>query len=60
MARVGVTQAELAAVVGVGQSSLSKRIIGKQDWSVTELMAVAERLGVPMATLLAGAEQAAA
>ncbi|WP_213452855.1 helix-turn-helix domain-containing protein [Rhizomonospora bruguierae] len=56
MGRQRVTQAKLADVLGVSQPQVSDRMLGTVDWRVTELIQVAEFLGVPVTRFLAGPE----
>ena len=52
MGRAGVSQAELASVLGLSQAAVSKRLRGSTRWRVDELAATASHLGVPLAVLL--------
>lgn len=54
MARARMTQTELALVLGLTQSAVSKRLRGKIAFSVDELEKVADALGVHPAVLLGG------
>lgn len=54
MARARMTQTDLAVVLGLTQSAVSKRLRGKIAFSVDELELVADALGVDPATLLGG------
>jgi len=45
-------QIDLAPVVGIDQSTLSRKIRGKRPWSVAEVYRVAAALGVDPADLL--------
>lgn len=54
MARARMTQTDLADVLGLTQSVVSKRLRGKIAFSVDELEKVADALGVHPATLLGG------
>ena len=54
MARVGVKQADLALTLNRSQAQISARLNGDVPWRVDELQLVAERLEVPLSTLLAG------
>jgi transcriptional regulator with XRE-family HTH domain len=51
-------QADLAAFVGLSESALSKALHGRRRFSVSELAAVAEFLGVEPLELLVKAEDA--
>jgi transcriptional regulator with XRE-family HTH domain len=52
MARARVSQSELAATGPFSQSSLSRSLAGTRSFTVVELTWIADRLGVPVATLL--------
>lgn len=52
MAERGKTQAHLAAVLGMSQQSVSRRLTGGQPFSVAELIEVAAFLEVEPASLL--------
>ena len=52
--RRSVTQGQLAAHLGMTQSSLSKRILGRIAFDVDELASVASFLDVPLAVLTEG------
>lgn len=52
MARRQVTQATLAAALGVTQQAVSRRLRGDVDFTVSELQAVADVLEVPVADLI--------
>ena len=54
MARARMTQTDLAGVLGLTQSAVSKRLRGKIAFSVDELEMVAGALGVHPAVLLGG------
>lgn len=47
-----VTQAGLAAALGIPQSQVSARLRGVIDWRLSELYTVAARLGVTLADLI--------
>ena len=53
MAARDVTQADLAVVLNVSQQSVSRRVSGRQSFTVTELAAVASFLEVDVRELLA-------
>ena len=55
MARAGLTQMQLSQKLGMSQSALSRRLSSDAEWSVGELVALADILGVPAARLLAEA-----
>ena len=48
----GVTQTDLARALGTNQSTISHRYRGKQEWSLSELDAVARFLRVRLEDLL--------
>lgn len=52
MARRRVPQIEVAQLLGLSQTAVSRRLNGGTDFSVRELIAVAGLLGVPASTLL--------
>lgn len=52
MARRGVTQAKLAAALGLSQPSVSARLRGVTPFDVDELHTIAAFLGVPLSDLL--------
>lgn len=54
MARAQITQQEMAAILGVTQSMVSKRLLGKQPFRLDEIEKIAAALGVHPATLLGG------
>lgn len=54
MGRHKTTQADLGAVLGLSQASVSLRIQGKVPFSVAELAKVAAHFGVSIETLIAG------
>lgn len=54
MARARMTQTDLAVVLGLTQSAVSKRLRGKIAFSVDELEKISDALGVHPASLLGG------
>ncbi|MDN4174694.1 helix-turn-helix transcriptional regulator [Nocardioides sp. SOB77] len=58
-ARRNQRQVDLAAVLGVTQPAISRRLAGEIEFSVAELQAIATHLGVSTALLL-GEESVAA
>ena len=52
-ARRRLTAADLAAVAGIGRGAMSARLNGRTRWNYAELKAVAERLDLDVAALLA-------
>lgn len=59
MARRGVSQAKLAAALGLSQPSISARLRGVTPFDVDELHAVADFLDVSAASLLPADDDAA-
>lgn len=56
MARQRITQKTLASLVGLTQAQVSKRQSGTMDWQLSELIPVANALGVGLGTLIFGYE----
>lgn len=54
MARIRMTQTQLAGVLGLPQSAVSNRLRGKVPFTVDELQTVAAALGVHPAALVGG------
>ncbi len=52
MAQRRVDQAEIARVIGKTQPSVSDRLTGKTEFRATELHLIAQRLDVPVETLV--------
>ncbi len=52
MARRRITQREVADALGLAQTAVSKRLLGIVPWDVNELSAVADLIGVPVASLI--------
>lgn len=52
--RRGITDAHLIRATGLGRSAYKARMAGKTDWSVSELILVAEGLDVPFIYLITG------
>lgn len=50
--RRGIQQQELADILGLTQTSASRKILGKRSWTLDELLATARFLGVPVTELL--------
>lgn len=59
LARAGKSQTDLAAVLGVTQTAISKRLRGVTPFDVNELAKVAVALGIDMSVLIADAGQPA-
>jgi transcriptional regulator with XRE-family HTH domain len=56
--RRGIQQQELADVLGLTQTSVSRKILGKRSWTLDELLATCQFLDVPVTELLPGSEYA--
>jgi transcriptional regulator with XRE-family HTH domain len=52
MARRDVTRAEIAKVIGVSPSGMTRRLDGQTPMTVAELQEIAQHLGVPASLLL--------
>ncbi|MGN6245160.1 MAG: helix-turn-helix domain-containing protein [Motilibacteraceae bacterium] len=52
MARRGLSQTDVAAILGVSQVSVSARLRGKVAWRIDDLTALARHFGMPVADLL--------
>lgn len=52
LARAGISQASLAASLGITQQALSRRLLGKTPFSFDEAFAIADTLGVPVSEIL--------
>ena len=52
VARVGVTQADLAQILGMSRSAVSLRYTGRVAWRIDELERVARYLNFPVTDLL--------
>ena len=46
MAEKGINQGDIAKFIGMSQMQISRKFSGKTDFSVTELLGIAELLGV--------------
>lgn len=57
MAREGINQVQMSHVLGIPQSSVSKRLRGGTPWDVTELDTVARRFRTSVAAIIADAER---
>lgn len=55
MARQGYRQRDLAALLGLSQATVSARMTGRIDFTVSEVRAIASWLGVAVSALLADA-----
>lgn len=54
MKRRRVSQAKLAAHLGISQAAVSARLRGAVDWRLSEITATAELLGVTVPSLIDG------
>jgi transcriptional regulator with XRE-family HTH domain len=52
LARHGVSQTDIAEVLGVSQAAVSRRLSGRVEFTLDELRLIAERLGVPLSTFV--------
>jgi transcriptional regulator with XRE-family HTH domain len=52
MARTGHTQATLADLIGMKQQAFSRRLTGQTQFTLDEIVRVADALGVPIKSLL--------
>jgi len=52
MQRKGLTQARVGAELGLSQDAISRRLLGKAQFKVPELRALAELLGVSVTSLI--------
>ena len=48
-----MSQLDLAAAIGINPSGLSRRLTGKREFTLTELIRAAEFLGVDLQDLIA-------
>lgn len=54
MRRRGIAQAELAEKLGMTQTSMSRKLLGRRSWTLDELIATARFLEVDIAEVLPG------
>ena len=47
-----VTQADVAELLGVTQSTVSRKLSGQSEWRLTELQTLAQAWGIPLGQLL--------
>jgi transcriptional regulator with XRE-family HTH domain len=52
LARAGLFQKDVAAVLGQPQPQISKRLSGEIPWRLTELQAIATHLNIPVSRLI--------
>lgn len=60
LARAGLLQKDVGALLGLDQPQVSSRINGKVPWRVTELQTIARHLGVSVDALIDDPEPVAA
>jgi len=60
MARQGVTAASMARAIDVSRTSLSRKLNGRNEFTVAEMFRVAAFLGMTLSDLLRRAEMVAA
>lgn len=56
MGRRELRQSDVALVLGTSQKNVSRRLHGDVDWKLGELLRLAEAWELPLATVLAGAD----
>ena len=56
--RGGIQQQALADVLGITQTSMSRKLLGKRSWTLDEVLATARFLSVQVADLLPGNDYA--
>lgn len=50
-----ITQDQLAALLNLTRQSVSLRLLGRVEWRISELTAIATHLGIPLSDLLGDA-----
>lgn len=50
--RKGTKQEDLADLLGITRQAVSRRLLGRVDFRVAELQAIADYFGIPISTLL--------
>ena len=60
MKRKGVSTGDMAAHLGIADRTLRDRLAGRADFTVSQIIAAADYLGVTLTTLLSRAEAVAA
>ena len=58
MAELRMTQGDVATELGISQSALSLKMVGKNRWTLADLIGVSEILRVPLPELVWGLPQA--
>lgn len=56
MGRRELRQSDVALVLDTSQKNVSRRLHGDVDWKLGELLKLAEAWDLPLATILAGAD----
>ncbi|MDU6757749.1 helix-turn-helix domain-containing protein, partial [Actinomyces sp.] len=54
---LGITQTELAELLGIRQASVNRRLQGQTEWRLSDIEAIAVSLGIPSARLLTEPEE---
>jgi transcriptional regulator with XRE-family HTH domain len=52
LARRGMTQNDMARILGCSQGHISARMAGRAPWRVSDLAKIARYMGVPLAVIL--------
>lgn len=52
MARRGITQQQVADVLGLSQASVSRKLLGKSRISIDQLYEITEHFGIDMASII--------
>ena len=52
MARRGITQQQVADVLGLSQAAVSRRLLGQSPISIDQLFAITEHFGIDMASII--------
>lgn len=54
MWRNGVTQAQIGSLLGCTQTAVSRKVHGDREFSISEVLLIAEYFNVPVTDLIAG------
>ncbi len=54
VARAGKNQADIAELLGITRQAVSQRMLGRVDFRISEITAIANYLGVPSSALIDG------
>lgn len=54
LARRGKSQGDLAELLGITRQGVSQRLLGRVDWRISELQAIAAMLGTTVGQLVDG------